>query len=60
MNNKYNSISPFLQTPLQPNNVIIYKAPSKLSHVPAESVSAYKAASVWSNYKNRIQAIQTN
>ncbi len=55
MNNKFNSISPFLQTPDDnswKNAVTIY--------VPAGSVSAYKAASVWSNYKNRIQAIQTN
>lgn len=30
MNNKYNSISPFLQTPLQPNNIIYYKCPTKI------------------------------
>jgi hypothetical protein len=32
------------------SNLVIY--------VPSQSVDAYKAASVWSNYANRIQAIQ--
>ena len=33
MNNKFNSISPFLQSPLQPNNIIVYESPSKLQYV---------------------------
>ena len=36
--NEYNSISPFLQTPLQPNNIIIYKASSKLQELPNSDI----------------------
>ena len=41
------------------NATIFRYSPKALIYVPTESVDAYKAASGWSAYANRIQAIPT-